>query len=91
MTFQVTAGPNASVIGASSRLGPGMPVAHVRLKPSGTNITWVTNGLSPCRSACGHHAKNHMNWLESIGSEATIRLSRCRMMWTPNSASDSTA
>ena len=87
----MTAGPKASVIGASSRLGPASPVAHVRLKPSGTNITWVTNGLSPCSSACGHQAKNHMNWLESIGSEATIRLPRWPDDGIPNSASDSTA
>src|SRR5258708_22175371 len=86
ITFHVTAGPNASVIGESTMLGPGIEVAQVMLNPSGTNIAWVTNGLRPCRSACGHHAKNHMNWLESIGSDATIRLPRCPITGTPHSS-----
>src|ERR1700760_1981200 len=90
ITFQVTSGPKARVTGDSRIAGPGIAVAQVRLKPSGTNIAWVTNGFRPCSSAWGHQAKNHMNWLESIASEATARLPRWPSTGSPNRTTDST-
>jgi hypothetical protein len=72
-------------------LGPGIAVAHVRLNPSGTKIACVTNGFRPCSNACGHQAKNHMNWLESIGSCAMTLLPRCPSTGIPNSTTDSSA
>ena len=59
-TLYETTGPARSVRGANAIERPGTVVVHVRLTPLGAQIACVTNGFSPCKIACGHHANAQM-------------------------------
>src|SRR5271170_4062880 len=65
-TLYAKTAPKASVSGAKTSASPGTLVAQARLKPPGAQITWVTNGFSPCRIACGHHANDQMKIWGSV-------------------------
>jgi hypothetical protein len=64
--LNVSTGPNAVVIGASSSPGSSREVFHITLTPSGT-LMWVVNsGFRPCSRACGVQRRNHMNRAPSL-------------------------
>jgi tetratricopeptide (TPR) repeat protein len=58
--------------GAARSAGPGIEVFAARLIESGTQIRWVTSGLIPCRSACGHQTSDHMNIVGSLPMHAQV-------------------
>jgi len=62
-TLYDATGPTASVSGENSNARPGTVVVQARLTPSGAQTACVTNGFSPCRSACGHQANAQMKTL----------------------------
>jgi hypothetical protein len=69
-TFNETTGPNPSVIGEISTLGPGTDVAEAKLNPVGAQMAFVQIGFKPWLMACGHQLMYHMKSFGSAGAAA---------------------